>query len=80
MKKHIHIFVIALFGFFLTGCEQGSVFNSKPLIPDDVSRIETAGWDARIYEFTPNKAPNTLCIFVAGENKAGLSCFDKAVH
>ncbi|MEZ8167927.1 MULTISPECIES: hypothetical protein [unclassified Vibrio] len=72
--------VIALFGFLLTGCDKGSMFNTKQLNPDDVSRIEAAGTDLRLYEFTPVTAPSKQCLFVAGERKGGLTCFDKEVQ
>lgn len=71
------ILMICLLGFALAGCDQGSVLNSKQLEPDNVSRIDSAGWDLRVYEFTPNTAPQKQCLFVAGTKKGGLVCFDK---
>ncbi len=68
---------IAFLGFALSGCDNGSVFNTKQLIPDDVSRVEATGFDLRLYEFTPRTSPNKQCLFIAGDRKGGLTCFDK---
>ncbi len=72
------LLLVLLSGLFLfVGCDKGSIFNSEQMHPDFTTRIESAGWDLRVYEFTPNSSTTTQCIFVAGTNKAGLQCFDK---
>jgi hypothetical protein len=73
-------FAVILCGVMLVaGCEDGSYFDAdtKQIKADAVSRIEATGMDLRLYEFTPRTAPNKQCIFVAGEKKAGLVCWDK---
>lgn len=79
MKKTI-IILAALSALVLAGCDEaGGYFNSstKQLTNDKVGRLEATGTDLRVYEFTPQTAPNKQCIFVAGEKKGGLVCFDK---
>jgi hypothetical protein len=63
----------------LSACESGSYWdpNTKQLHSDKVGRLEATGEDLRIYEFTPQTAPKTQCVFVAGDRKAGLVCFPK---
>lgn len=64
----------------LTACgEDGGYFDgsTKQLKSDAVGRIEATGTDLRLYEFTPQTDAGKQCIFVAGENKAGLTCWDK---
>lgn len=61
----------------LAGCDSGSVFNAEQMHTDATTRIESAGWDMRVYEFTPRTAPNMQCVFVAGTRKGGLACFGK---
>lgn len=51
--------------------------NTKLLEPDAAGRLEAAGDDLRIYEFTPQKAPYMQCVFVAGGRKGGTFCFEK---
>lgn len=80
MKKTL-IILVALSALVLAGCgEAGGYFNSdtKQLRNDKVGRLEAMGTDLRVYEFTPQSAPNKQCIFVAGDKKGGLTCFDKA--
>jgi len=62
------------------GCDRGSVFNSSTpqATTDYTSRIESAGFDMRVYEFTPQTAQHMQCVFVAGTKKGGLFCFEKA--
>lgn len=63
----------------LAACEDGSYFDhdTKQLRSDKVGRLETAGEDMRVYEFTPQTMPGTQCVFVAGDQKGGLYCKDK---
>lgn len=76
MKKILTFAVIAL---ALTSCEDGSYFDGSTvqLKSLHVGRIEAVGNDLRVYEFSPQSSPNKVCIFVAGEKKAGLECYDK---
>lgn len=70
---------LAVIAIGLMSCEDGGYFSSdtKQGKSDDVMRLEAAGEDLRVYEFTPQTAPNKQCIFVAGTQKGGLVCFDK---
>ena len=63
----------------LVGCDQGSYFNKDTVqkTSDAVSRIEAAGEDLRVYEFTPQTMPDYQCIFVSGEKKGSLQCIKK---
>lgn len=74
--KTILVIIVAL---ALVGCESGSYFDNSTtqLHSDKVGRLEATGMDLRVYEFTPQTSPNKQCIFVAGDKKAGLVCFDK---
>lgn len=51
--------------------------NTKQVDPDITGRLEAAGGDLRIYEFTPQTAGHMQCVFVAGARKGGLFCFQK---
>lgn len=77
MKKTFAAVVLA--SLFLMGCEDGDYFDTstKQVKSDFVSRIEATGTDLRLYEFTPRSDPERQCIFVAGKNKAGLTCWVK---
>lgn len=47
----------------------------KPTVQYD---METAGWDARAYEFTPAYNNEMSCIFIATEGgNGGLTCYNK---
>ncbi len=78
MKKITWI-LLALALALLAGCDNGSVFNGKQTHTDATTRIESAGWGMCVYEFTPQTAPNMQCIFVAGNRKGGLTCFEKEI-
>ena len=80
MKKTLYAVIAVASSIVLTGCDQGSVFNSPLMHTDQTSRLESAGWDMRVYEFTPRTSPNTQCVYVAGERKGGLACFPKEVN
>lgn len=72
---------IALLGatLLLAACEDGGYFNpnTTQLKSDKVARIEATGEDLRLYEFTPQTNAKKQCVFVAGESKGGLWCWDK---
>ena len=76
MKK---IILITFIGLALTACDDGGMLdiNTPQAKSDAVSRLEATGFDLRIYEFTPQTAAGMQCIFVAGNQKAGLNCFPK---
>ena len=44
---------------------------------DQVSRMESAGSDLRVYEFTPQTEPDKKCIYVSGDREGSLQCFPK---
>lgn len=78
MKKTL-ITLAAVAVLALTGCENGGYFDRSTvqLKSDKVGRLEATGNDLRVYEFTPQTAPGKQCVYVAGEKKGGLVCFDK---
>lgn len=43
-----------------------------------VSRMEAKGKDIRIYEFVPKIDESRVCIFVVGNKKGGLQCWEKS--
>lgn len=77
MKRIAFLLVLAV--VLLSGCDNGSYFDSSTvqLKGAAVGRLEATGIDLRVYEFTPQTAPGKTCIFVAGNSKGGLTCFDK---
>ena len=76
MKK-LKIILSVSFLLFLSACDKGSVFNGEQITTDKTTRLEMAGWDGRVYEFTPKTAQHMQCVFVSGKRKAGLHCFEK---
>jgi len=40
-------------------------------------KLDTRGYDVRVYEWTPDENPNIRCVFVAGEtNSTGVACYE----
>lgn len=76
----IKLMMVAAVAFAVSGCEQGSYFDrsTAQLHSDKVGRVEATGEDFRVYEFTPQTAPNMQCVFAAATRKGGLVCFPKA--
>lgn len=62
---------------FLTACDQGAPFITPESRPDSATRVEAAGKDMRLYEFTPVTAKHMQCVFVAASRVGGLECFPK---
>jgi hypothetical protein len=79
MKKIATFALLSSAALMLAACEDGSYFNKNTvqLKSDKVGRVEAQGEDIRVYEFTPQTNANKQCVFVAGENKGGLVCWDK---
>jgi len=77
LKCSVLLLIMVVISCTIIACDGGSVFNGKQAHPDSVVRLEAAGWDLRVYEFTPQTAHNMTCVFVAGNRKAGLDCFPK---
>jgi hypothetical protein len=78
------ILTVALIGLLVSGCEFISIESggyldpdTKLVNPDAAGRLEAAGGDLRIYEFTPQSATRMQCVFVAGTRKGGIFCFEK---
>lgn len=76
------IIAMAFGGFWIERhflAEDGSYWSARTtqFNSDKVGRLQAVGEDLRVYEFTPQSAPNKQCVFVAGTNKAGMTCFDK---
>jgi len=62
---------------FLSTESGGYLDSNTKLLKAKSGRIESAGADLRVYEFTPLSDSTKTCIFVAGGRKGGLVCFDK---
>lgn len=77
LKKYTFVLSALMVLLAVTGCDNGSVFNGKQVHADAATRLESAGLDMRVYEFTPQTANHVQCVFVAGVKKGGLACFDK---
>lgn len=44
--------------------------------PTNAYKLETYGYNVRVYEWTPKDNPNMRCVFVAGEtNSTGVACY-----
>lgn len=44
---------------------------------DHKYKLESYGFDVRVYEWTPKDNKNVRCVFVAGnENSSGVACYD----
>lgn len=69
----------AYIGYTRLVAGDGSYWSSRTtqFSSDKVGRLNAVGEDLRVYEFTPQTSPTKQCVFVAGTNKAGLTCFDK---
>ena len=80
MKKTVLLLVVCCSTMLASGCDSGSVFNAEQTYTDATTRIESAGWDMRVYEFTPKTAPHMQCVFVAGNKKGGIACFPKSAN
>ena len=46
--------------------------------PSAKYKVETYGYDIRVYEWTPKDNKNITCVFVAGnKNSSGVACYPK---
>jgi hypothetical protein len=46
--------------------------------PDSKYQLDTAGWNTRVYEWTPKSNPNVFCIAQFSEKgPVGMYCFEK---
>lgn len=46
--------------------------------PEHKYKLNTYGYDVRVYEWTPKNNKNISCVFVAGEtNSTGIACYPK---
>lgn len=77
LKKYTLVLSALMALLAVTGCDKGSVFNGEQAHTDETTRLEAAGLDMRVYEFTPKTAKYMQCVFVAGGRKGGLACFEK---
>ncbi len=51
----------------------------KSVEPTAAYKLETYGYNVRVYEWTPKDNPNMRCVFVAGEtNSTGVACYPAA--
>lgn len=79
MNRSLTLSALVLGALALGGCEEGSYFNSSTtqLRSDKVGRLEATGEDLRVYEFTPQTNARKQCVFVAGDKKGSLACWEK---
>ena len=68
-------YLILVLVLLVTGCNE--VSRSTTTSSDNAWYLTANGADLRIYEFTPKTARHMQCVFIAGENKGGLQCFEK---
>lgn len=48
----------------------------KSVEPTTAYKLETYGYNVRVYEWAPKDNPNMRCVFVAGEtNSTGVACY-----
>jgi len=84
-KKTALLLAICLSALLSSGCsffssESGGYMdsNTKQINADAAGRLEAAGGDLKVYEFTPQTNEAMQCVFVSGTSrKAGLFCFPK---
>jgi len=60
-----------------TYLEAGSALVTKYRSVDHAMRLNVQGEDLRVYEFTPQSAPQWSCIIVMGTQKGGHFCVPK---
>jgi hypothetical protein len=77
LKKYTLVLSALIALLAVAGCDKGSIFNGEQAPTDATTRLETAGFDVRAYEFTPKTAKYMQCVFVDGGRKGGLACFEK---
>lgn len=81
MKK-IATLAIVLASMFTSTAQAGWVdslttSNWPTQKPTTKYKLDSHGWDVRIYEWTPKDNPNVRCVFVAGnQNSSGVACYD----
>jgi hypothetical protein len=82
--KLLFTLIAALFVvlFFVMGRAEAGMWEivtseSWAKIEPDVSyKLETKGWNTRVYEFTPAYNENVRCIFGAADGASGMACYD----
>jgi hypothetical protein len=58
---------------------EGQSFPEQTL--DEKYALPTAGWDVRVYEWTPKGSADTACIMVFAEKgPVGMQCFAKKTN
>jgi hypothetical protein len=83
--KYLNKMILFLTVLLFSGCsfvssESGGYLdsNTKQIKADAAGRLEAAGGDLKVYEFTPQTNAKMQCVFVSGTSrKAGLFCFPK---
>lgn len=71
--------VVALTAYtvYVNFFEAGGLFVTENREVDKAYRLNTKGDDLRVYEFTPDGSPGTVCIVVAGERNSVMECEQK---
>jgi len=78
MKLFLCLLAVVLSGCQFASTESGGYLDSNTkLIKARYGRIESAGPDLSVYEFTPLTGTTRTCIFVDGVRKFEQVCFDK---
>jgi hypothetical protein len=77
MKKSL--LTLAIAAGLLAGCSGSGPLSNKLKQVDSYYEIDTWGSNSEIYEFTPENAPEKLCVlFLTDSTKAtAMQCFDK---
>jgi hypothetical protein len=78
MKIKVSAFLITLVVSLSTQAglwEKMTTMGAKTVKPSSEYLVETAGWNIRVYEWIPADNPNVRCMFAAGSQKGGVSCY-----
>lgn len=84
MKTNIMIGALAL--MFATSANAGLLDGLMTGDWDEIDpsaqyKLETYGFNIRVYEWIPADNPNVRCVFAAGnENSTGVACYDVEVE
>lgn len=53
-----------------------ATMGNKTIKPVAQYDVDTAGFDLRVYEFTPSGNPNVRCVYANASKAAGMSCYE----
>ena len=77
MKKFLILSLLFVSPFTQAGLLSSIVTSGQETIKPNIEyKLNTYGFDVRVYEWTPKDNENMRCIFVAGEsNSTGVACY-----